>query len=304
MKYFYRLLFISFLLLSLPMQAEIQIPELEDRVMDLTNTLTQEQKIHLADKLKSLESEKGSQLAILIIPTTDGETIEQFSLRVVEKWKLGRSKVDDGILILVAKDDRKMRIEVGYGLEGSLPDAICKRIITEQMRPSFKSGNYYEGLESATESIIKIINGEPLPEPKKNTRQNQKSLTDILGEVATVFIFVSILASWFISWFSSTGIGKWMISGIFALIGSIIQMFLLLGENFSFSFIIVSGLICFILFLIIILLWTNHSSGSSSGSSYSSWSSSSSDSSWSSSSSDSFSGGGGSFGGGGASGDW
>ena len=304
MKYFYRLLFISFSLFSLPMQAEIQIPELQDRVMDLTNTLTQEQKIHLADKLKSLESEKGSQLAILIIPTTDGETIEQFSLRVVEKWKLGRSKVDDGILILVAKDDRKMRIEVGYGLEGSLPDAICKRIITEQMRPSFKSGNYYEGLESATESIIKIINGEPLPEPKKNTRQNQKSLTDILGEVATVFIFVSILASWFISWFSSTGIGRWMISGIFAFIGSIIQMLLLLGENFSFSFILVSGLICFILFLIIIILWTNHSSGSSSGSSYSSWSSISSDSSWSSSSSDSFSGGGGSFGRGGASGDW
>ena len=304
MKYFYRVLFISFLLLSLPMQAEIQIPELQDRVMDLTNTLTQEQKIHLADKLKSLESEKGSQLAILIIPTTDGETIEQFSLRVVEKWKLGRSKVDDGILILVAKDDRKMRIEVGYGLEGSLPDAICKRIITEQMRPSFKSGNYYEGLESATESIIKIINGEPLPEPKKSAGKNQKSLTDILGEMVTVFIFVSILASWFIYWNSSTGIGKWMISGIFALIGSFIQMFLLLGENFSFSFILVSGLICFILFLIIILLWTNRSSGSSSGSSYSSWSSSSSDSSWSSSSSDSFSGGGGSFGGGGASGDW
>ena len=176
MKYLNLLLISISFLFSLHLYAEIQIPELQDRVMDLTNTLTQEQKVHLADKLKSLESEKGSQLAILIIPTTDGETIEQFSLRVVEKWKLGRSKVDDGILILVAKDDRKMRIEVGYGLEGSLPDAICKRIITEQMRPSFKSGNYYEGLESATESIIKIINGEPLPEPKRTQEKIKNPL--------------------------------------------------------------------------------------------------------------------------------
>lgn len=304
MKYFYNLLFILFSLLSLPMQAEIQIPELQDRVMDLTNTLTQEQKVHLADKLKSLESEKGSQLAILIIPTTDGETIEQFSLRVVEKWKLGRNKIDDGILILVAKNDRKMRIEVGYGLEGILPDAICKRIITEQMRPNFKGGNYFEGLDSSTESIISVVKGEPLPEPKISNK-NKKSFEETIGNMLVVFVFAIILGAPIASGFASTSFGKWLLSGIVSLVATGIELSILSDSNFSKFVTQIVGLINFIL-LLSIIRWRGNKQETInwSSSSSSSWSSSSSDSSWSSSSGDSFSGGGGSFGGGGASGDW
>ena len=119
-----------FLLCLLPFTAtaeEIAVPALTARVTDLTNTLTAEQRTTLETKLQTLEAQKGSQIAVLMVPTTRPEEIEQYSIRVVEQWKLGRKKVDDGVLLLVAKDDRKLRIEVGYGLEGALPDAITKR---------------------------------------------------------------------------------------------------------------------------------------------------------------------------------
>ena len=285
-----------------PLLSEVKIPELSGRVIDQVGVLNQNQVNALEEKLKNLESQKGSQLAILVIPTTDGESIEQFSLRVVEEWKLGRKKVDDGILLLVVKNDRKMRIEVGYGLESALPDVICKRIISEQMRPSFKAGNYYEGIGKATDSIIKRVNGEELPKPDSEPAQESDSIGDTLGGIATIAFIIVVFGSSFASGFSSGGFGQWLISGIFALVGAIIQMGVLAAGNFSILFIPFAGIISFILFLLLIRMFSRRSSWGSSSSS--SWSSSSSDSSWSSSSSDSFGGGGGSFGGGGASGDW
>lgn len=142
------------------------IPALKSRVTDLTQTLSAEQKSQLEAKLAAFEQEKGSQIAVLIVPTTAPEAIEQYSIRVVDNWKLGREKQDDGVLLLVAKDDRKMRIEVGYGLEGAIPDLIAKRIISEVMTPYFKRGDFYGGINQAVEQLMRLISGEQLPAPQ------------------------------------------------------------------------------------------------------------------------------------------
>ena len=135
------------------------------RVTDQTATLTIEQKTGLEQTLQAFEARKGSQLAVLIVPTTAPETIEQYALRVVEQWKLGRKKVDDGAILVVAKTDRALRIEVGYGLEGALNDATSKRIISETITPRFKQGDFYGGITAGVDQIIRVIDGEPLPEP-------------------------------------------------------------------------------------------------------------------------------------------
>ena len=145
--------------------AEVAVPPLTGRVTDLTSTLGAEQKSALEQKLQSFEARKGSQLAVLLVPTTAPETIEQYALRVVEKWKLGRKKVDDGAILLVAKDDRALRIEVGYGLEGALPDAIAKRIIEETIVPRLRNGDFYGGISEGVDRILGVIEGEPLPPP-------------------------------------------------------------------------------------------------------------------------------------------
>lgn len=153
------------LLLPLAVFAEVAIPPLSTRVTDTAGVLQAEQKAALESKLATLEQEKGSQMAILVVPTTQPEAIEQYSIRVVESWKLGRKGVDDGLLILVATDDRAMRIEVGYGLEGVIPDAIAKRVIAETMTPFFQQGDFYGGLNAAVDQLAGLIAGEPLPAP-------------------------------------------------------------------------------------------------------------------------------------------
>ncbi|HYX75301.1 MAG TPA: YgcG family protein [Steroidobacteraceae bacterium] len=147
------------------------VPPLTARVTDLTGTLTAEQQTALEQKLAAFEARKGSQLAVLIVPTTHPEEIEQYSIRVVDKWKLGRGtvggkKVDDGALLLIAKDDHRIRIEVGYGLEGVLTDAMSNRIISETITPAFREGNFYEGIDAGVGQMMKLIEGEPLPPPE------------------------------------------------------------------------------------------------------------------------------------------
>jgi uncharacterized protein len=141
------------------------IPKLTAQVTDLTGTLSAGQQSALEQKLAALQSAKGSQLAVLIVPTTQPEDIFQYSVRVVEQWKLGRKKVDDGALLIVAKSDRRVWIQVGYGLEGVLTDAICSRIVDEIITPAFRQGNFYGGIDAAVEQMIKLINGESLPPP-------------------------------------------------------------------------------------------------------------------------------------------
>jgi uncharacterized protein len=147
------------------------IPQLNARVTDLTGTLTAEQQSALEQKLAAFEAAKGSQLAVLIVPTTQPEEIEQYSIRVVEQWKLGRGsvggkKVDDGALLLIAKNDRHVRIEVGYGLEGVLTDAMSNRIISETIVPAFREGDFYQGIDAGLGEMMGLIQGEPLPPPE------------------------------------------------------------------------------------------------------------------------------------------
>ena len=148
-----------------PATAQITVPPLTGHVIDQTGSLTAEQKATLEQTLVAFEGKKGSQLAVLIVASTAPEEIEQFALRVAEKWKLGRKRVDDGAIVVVAKNDRAVRIEVGYGLEGALTDITSKRIISETMLPQFKVQDYFGGITAGLAQIIRVVDGEPLPAP-------------------------------------------------------------------------------------------------------------------------------------------
>lgn len=175
-----------------PVRAEpVPVPALQARVTDQTGTLSAAVKQAIEARLADLEARKGSQLAILVLPSTGQETIEQFGIRVAEQWKLGRKGVDDGVLLLVAKDDRTLRIEVGYGLEGAIPDAVAKRVIEEVITPRFKAGDFEGGIGAGVDALIGLIDGEPLPAPPAaSTGAFSSALFDDLFPVAILFIFV------------------------------------------------------------------------------------------------------------------
>ena len=141
------------------------IPKLAARVTDLTGTLTAEQQSMLEEKLSAFEARKGAQIAVLVVPTTEPEEIAEYSIRVVDQWKLGRQKIDDGALLLVAKNDRDLRIEVGKGLEGVLTDLTAHRIISETVIPLLRQGDFYGGINAGLDQMIRVIDGEPLPAP-------------------------------------------------------------------------------------------------------------------------------------------
>ncbi len=175
---------------SLMAAAQVAVPPLSARVTDQTATLTAAQQAALEQTLQAFEARKGSQLAILIVPTTAPETIEQYALRVAEQWKLGRKKVDDGAILVVAKNDRALRIEVGYGLEGALNDATSKRIVSEIITPRFRQGDFYGGISAGVDRIIRVIDGEPLPEP---TGKSPGETVDIQQYVPVIFILALVV---------------------------------------------------------------------------------------------------------------
>lgn len=141
------------------------VPTLTRHVTDLTGTLTAQQVDQLDAQLTDLEKRKGAQLVVLMVSTTQPDDIDDYSLRVAEANKLGRHGVDDGVLLFIAKNDRQVRIEVGYGLEGAIPDAACARIIREYMAPKFRDNDYAGGIGDAITALTQLINGEPLPPP-------------------------------------------------------------------------------------------------------------------------------------------
>lgn len=162
-----------FCLLLPPVQAQtVAVPALDSPVVDTTATLAAADRQALVDKALALQQRKGSQLQVLIVPTTGGETIEQYARRVFDQWRLGREGVDDGVLLLVAINDRRVRIEPGYGLEGAIPDAIANRIIQEYLVPQFRAGDYSAGIAAASNALIGLIDGEPLPPPVSSHRQS------------------------------------------------------------------------------------------------------------------------------------
>jgi uncharacterized protein len=150
-------------LCALAADDRVPLPSLAARVTDLTGTLTRDQQAQLESQLAGLERDKGAQIAVLLLPTTQPESIEQYGIRLAEAWKIGRKGADDGVIVIVAKNDRAVRIEVGYGLEGAIPDAVAKRIIEERITPRFREGDFFGGLQASTSALGKIISGEALP---------------------------------------------------------------------------------------------------------------------------------------------
>jgi uncharacterized protein len=180
------------MLVSVCAFADVPVPRLTSPVTDLTGTLSSGQIASLDQSLRAFEARKGSQVAVLIVATTEPESIEQYSIRVADAWKLGRKGVDDGAIFLIAKNDRNMRIEVGRGLEGALPDVIAKRIIRDDVTPHFRTGEFYLGILAGTDRIMRTIDGEPLPKPSVMQRA-RKPGSDI-GSALPILLIISMVA--------------------------------------------------------------------------------------------------------------
>lgn len=271
--------------LALPAFALVAVPELTGRVVDRTGTLSGGDIAQLTQTLADLEKRKGSQIAVLVVPTTDGEPIEQFSLRVAEAWKIGRKKIDDGALLVVAKNDRRLRIEVGYGLEGVLTDVTARRIIDEIITPKFKSGDFAGGVSAGVERIIGLIDGEKLPSPEPAHWDSSQWTDAFPFWLALAFVVSGMLRGLLGRLLGSIATGVFAAGLAWYLVGIL-------------SIALGAGALAFVIAMFIDFVSSSGRGGGWSGSSGSSWSSGSS------SSSGGFSGGGGSFGGGGASGSW
>lgn len=218
------LLLILLTFVSLGASADVAVPSLTARVTDLTGSLTSEQVATLEQKLQAFEAEKGSQVAVLMVPTTQPEAIEQYSIRVVEKWKLGRKGADDGALLIIAKDDRTMRIEVGYGLEGVLTDAMSKRIISDDIVPRFKQGDFYGGVTAGVERIMGVINGEPLPAPRR-----ERGERDPVRQLMPVILVLTVVLGGLLRSFLGRGPGAVAAGGAVGIIGWLLSGALAVG---------------------------------------------------------------------------
>ena len=267
--------------------ADVAVPPLTGRVVDQTGTLSAGEISALTQKLESLERRKGSQVAVLIVPTTEPESIEQFSIRVADAWKIGRKKIDDGALLVVAKNDRKLRIEVGYGLEGALTDVTANRIINEIIVPRFRSGDFAGGISAGVERIIAVIDGEKLPAPVSQSQSS--NLADHIGDVFPFLIFAVLLGGHVLRMMLGRLIGSAATGGVVGLLAWLVLGSLALSS--------IAAAIAFILSMFGPAMASSGGRGGWSGGGGSFSGGSSSDSGG-------FSGGGGSFGGGGASGSW
>jgi uncharacterized protein len=219
----------------------ISVPKLTARVVDLTGTLTEREREALETKLRAFEQARGSQIAVLLVPSIGPETIEEFAGRVTDEWKLGRKGVDDGVLFVVAKQERKMRIHTGRGVQGTLTDALSKRIVADFVAPRFRSGDFAGGIDAGVDAIMKAIEGEALPVPEKGTQGKVDTLSSYGGFLWMGFFLVPIvgmvLRGMFGRFFGAgltsglTGLVAWFLFGslafvvIAALLGFFITLF-------------------------------------------------------------------------------
>ncbi len=264
------------LLLGMMTWAVVGVPELSRRVTDLTATLSAEQAAELENKLAAFEAKKGSQIAVLMVPTTGSKDIAEFGIEVADLSQIGRKGIDDGVILIVAKDDRTLRLEVGYGLEGVIPDAVAKRVIAETITPYFKGGDYAGGINAGVSQLMALIDGEALPGPSESpvSKQNEGG-------------FMFIVLGGLVAGFTLSVIMGRVMAGMLAGLGSGAVAALMLGLGFSVALFI--GLMVFLIVGVRSMGgrgWTNGGGfgGSSGGGSWG--------------------GGGGRFGGGGASGSW
>jgi uncharacterized protein len=207
--------------------AQVAVPPLKARVTDLTGTLNEQQRSALEHTLAEFEARKGSQVAVLMVPTTRPETAFDYGVRVFDAWKLGRKGVDDGALLLVAKDDRQLRIITGRGVEGVLPDAIAKRIIEEEITPRFRQGDFYGGVRAGTDRMMRLIDGERLPVASPAPGPRLPRWLDsqmIFIAVIAVFVLGGILRALF-----GRVIGAGVIGGVVGIVAWLIMSSLLIG---------------------------------------------------------------------------
>ena len=213
--------------------AQVPVPTLSGRVVDRTSTLSAAQQASLTQTLADFEARKGSQLAVLIVPTTLPEPIEPFALRVAEQWKIGRKKVDDGAILVVAKDDRTLRVEVGYGLEGALNDVTSKRIISEVIVPRFKQQDFAGGIAAGVDQIIRVVDGEPLPAPQERPNLGANDVQQFAPVALILALGLgSILRAWMgrllgavvtggvvagVTWFMAGALSLALVAGVMAL---------------------------------------------------------------------------------------
>ncbi len=264
------------------------VPPLRARVIDLTGILSGGAVNRIESELAALEMHKGSQIVVLVVPTTHPEEIEQYGIRAAEQWKLGRKGVDDGAILLVAKDDRRVRIEVGYGLEGALPDATANRIVDETIAPHFKLGDYDGGVEAGVRQMIAVVNGEPLPAPDRRWERHS-GLHDILP----LALIAVVVASGFLRALFGRLAGSLATGGLAGAIAWLITHVIAFGAG--------AGVLAF---LFALLLGANRGWSTGFGGAAGGWGGGFGGFGGGGGSGGGFSGGGGRFGGGGASGSW
>ena len=277
--------------------AEVTVPPLVGRVVDTTNTLNSSDVETLNQRIRDLEKRKGSQIAVLIVPTTQPETIEQYSLRAAETWKIGRKKIDDGALLVIAKNDHKLRIEVGYGLEGALTDVTARRIIDEVIVPHFKTGDFAGGISDGLNRMVGVIDGEPLPAPRPEASHGPEPDWNALSSFLPFALFGALFVGSFLRAMFGTLAGSVVSGGVVGVIA-----WLVVGS------LIAAAALGGLAFLIVLVADAFQTVGPSRrggyGGSSSSWGGGGGGWSGGGSGSSDSGGGGGSFGGGGASGSW
>ena len=281
--------------LPLGAQEQIPVPKLAAHVVDLTGTLTGEERARLESKLADFEQRRGSQVVVLLVPSIGTEAIEDFATRVTDEWQLGRKGVDDGVLFVIAKQERKMRIQTGRGVQGTLTDILSKRIVADIVAPKFRTGDFAAGIDAAADAIMQAIEGESLPLPKSPTRGTKVDTVSSYGDFLWMAFFIVPVVAMVLRGVAGRFFGSALTGGLTGVAAAWIFGSLLLGLAAA-----------FIAFLVGLFMGSGVSHGTRGGG----WGGGGwggggwSGGGWSGGGGGSWGGGGGGFDGGGASGDW
>jgi len=292
-----RVVVVSLVVLAASGVAALEVPYLSGRVVDEAGLLSPEARVALEARLERLDRETGTQMAVLTVPSLEGDSLEDFSMRVVETWKLGRADIDDGVLVLVARDERRIRIEVGYGLEPVIPDILAGRVIREIMQPAFRAGDFDRGITAAVEALAGLVDGSTeLPPPPEQSAPTGDMVGGLLVFIVVIGVFTlnALFASGCQSWFLYAFLTPFWFAFPSAFFGTRVGG--------------IVGLCWLIGFPILKLLVRSTGIAERLRQTHPGWTTWTSGGGWSSGgggfSGGGFSGGGGSFGGGGASGGW
>lgn len=229
---------------ALPLRAQevLPVPALAARVIDQTATLSAEQRDALENKLAAFEREAGSQLVVLLVPTTQPEDIASYANRVANEWKIGRRDVGDGLLVIVAKDDRRVRIEVAKTLEGAIPDLAAKQVIDRAITPAFRAGDFAGGLNAAVDQLAARIRGEALPAPSAQRPTAQTAFGDLSWEELAIFFFVAVpIFGAVLTGIFGRRLGSLATAGTAGGIGYLITASLLIGIVAAFAALVLVG---------------------------------------------------------------